>query len=283
MRLSSLYQLYRKKHYVYEHYIDGDLIYIGKGQGGRAVDFWGRNDEWIRRVDGRYEDVEVKIVKGFEDETKALLLESKLLKLNIDNEDLTNQHFRSYNGSQYKKQTKEFILNRIVEVIPEYLDRVLINAERTQMCNKLNLFNKRGEVVMWPTIKKYLIENGFVISEKTKVINGKRCRITIIHDSHNLIDKSNIKPTIKKKKKKKKSISKLEKLLDEEKTLKSQISDNEKRLEFLIDGINDLIEDTSNLEKRKEIINESILEELEKQKTKHHKKAQKSTADKSQS
>ena len=284
MRLSSLYQLYRKKHYVYEHYLDGDLIYIGKGQGGRAVEFWARNDEWKRVVNGRYGDVEVKIIKGFEDESEALLFESKLLKLNIDNEDLTNQHFRSYNGSQsqYKKQTKEFILNRIVEVIPEYLDRVLINAERTQMCKEFNLFNKRGEVAMWPTIKKYLIENGFVISKKTKTINGKRCRIVIIHDSHNLIDKSNIKPTIKKKKKKKKSISKLEKLLDEEKTLKSQISDNEKRLEFLLDGINDLIEDTSNLEKRKEIINESIIGELEKQETKHHKKTQKSTADKSQ-
>ena len=232
MRLSSLYQLYREKYYVYEHYIDGNLFYIGKGKGGRAVEFWARNDDWKRVVDGRYGDVEVKIVKGFEDESEALLLESKLLNLNIDNECLTNQQFTKYNhnSSQYKKQTKEFILNRIVEVIPEYLDRALINADKIQLCEELNLFNIKGRVVMWTTIKKYLIENGFVINEKTKTINGKRCRIVIIHDSHNLIDKSNIKPKIKKKKKK--SISKLEKLLDEEKTLKSQMSDNEKRLEF---------------------------------------------------
>jgi len=80
MRLSSLYQLYRERYYVYEHYIDGNLFYIGKGQGGRAVDFLARNDDWKKVVDGRYGDVEVKIIKGFENEYEALSFESKLLK-----------------------------------------------------------------------------------------------------------------------------------------------------------------------------------------------------------
>lgn len=253
MILSNLYQLYRKRYYVYEHYIDGNLFYIGKGQGGRAVEFWSRNDYWKRLVNGRYGDIEVRIVKVFEDESEAILLESKLLKLNIDNKHLTNQQFANYHRSQYEKQTKEFIFNRIVEVIPEYLDRVLINADKTQLCEEINLIDINGRVIMWPTIKKLLIENGFIVNEKTKTINGKRSRIVIIHDSHNLIDKSNIKPII----------NKIEKLLDEEKTLKSQISDNEKGLELLLDEISDLTEETFSLRVRKE----KIYEEIEKLKS----------------
>lgn len=265
MRLSSLYQLYRKRHYVYEHYIDGNLIYIGKGQGGRAVDFWGRNDKWIRIVDGRYEDVEVKIVKGFEDELEAFAFEYELIRLNSNNDNLTN--YRSsdnYVQYRYKRQTKEFILNRIVEVVPEYLDRDLINADKTRLCEDLNLIDAKGRMIMWPTIRKYLIENRFVLDEKTKTINGKRCRIVIIHDTNEIIDKLTIKS--KENDKMGKTISKVEQLLNEKETLKSQISDNEKRLGFLLDAISDLLEDTSNLERRKENLKESINKELENKK-----------------
>lgn len=264
MRLSSLYQLYRKRHYVYEHYIDGDLIYIGKGQGGRAVDFWGRNDEWIRRVDGRYEDVKVKIVKGFEDESEAFALEYELIRLNSNNDSLTNYRSDNYVQYKYKGQTKEFILNRIIEVVPEYLDRDLINDDKTQLCEGLNIIDAQGRMIMWPTIKKYLIENGFVINEKTKTINGKRCRIVIIHDTNEIIDKLIIKS--KENDEMGKNISKAEQLSNEKETLKSQISDNEKRLDFLLDAISDLLEDTSNLERRKENLKESINKELENKK-----------------
>lgn len=72
--------------YVYAHYIDQELIYIGKGKGGRAweVKSSSRNDEWWSRIIKAMEDGvihNVRIIAAGLEEEEALAIERELIRI----------------------------------------------------------------------------------------------------------------------------------------------------------------------------------------------------------
>lgn len=62
-------------YYVYEHYLDNKLFYIGKGSGERCFYYRGRSKSWKSVVNGREKEVVVKIKRVFKKEDEALRYE----------------------------------------------------------------------------------------------------------------------------------------------------------------------------------------------------------------
>lgn len=71
-----------KEYYVYEHYLDDKLFYIGYGTARRAYSFTQRRPRWKKIVGSRYDDVKVKIVAYFDTREEARKLETELIKKN---------------------------------------------------------------------------------------------------------------------------------------------------------------------------------------------------------
>lgn len=71
-----------KKFYVYTHKINCDVFYVGKGQGARCLDSLNRSKFYhlfLQLNDKDITDVEVDVVKWFDDEEDALSCESDLI------------------------------------------------------------------------------------------------------------------------------------------------------------------------------------------------------------
>ena len=62
------------RYYVYEHYADGELFYVGKGCDWRWKDSTGRNDEWFKVAEAA-DRVEAKRIAWRESEVDALNME----------------------------------------------------------------------------------------------------------------------------------------------------------------------------------------------------------------
>lgn len=68
------------KYYVYEHLLDGEVFYVGKGSGNRYLQMgYARNRYWNNFVGDRINDVEKRIVKYFENEDDAYIYEEELI------------------------------------------------------------------------------------------------------------------------------------------------------------------------------------------------------------
>lgn len=86
------------KYYIYEHYLDNKLFYIGKGSGGRAFDLLSRSHLWKTKVLGRESEVEIKIIAGFHDNGHAESFE----KLHIHNTSESKMGYRLTNITHNK-------------------------------------------------------------------------------------------------------------------------------------------------------------------------------------
>ncbi|HHX78228.1 MAG TPA: hypothetical protein GX695_00540 [Acholeplasmataceae bacterium] len=79
-----------------------------------------------------------------------------------------------------KKTKNEELLGKSLNIPNEYLEIPLISADKERLCNYLNLINSRGEIKKWRSIKKIIEKMGYIIVDKTLVINDKRTRVSII-------------------------------------------------------------------------------------------------------
>lgn len=177
--------MYEKEHYVYEHYLDGNLIYIGKGSGSRAVTFTQRNRKWKEIVGNRCSEIEVKIIESFDCYEKAELLEANLIFKNRNEKFLANLWIPKVkpNEKLVQKLTEKQITEKINKVTKGYRNTPLTTEDKEKLSIELNLVNKRNEVAKWVSIKKALIEEGYSIVDKTLTVDGKRRRVSIISES----------------------------------------------------------------------------------------------------
>lgn len=76
--MDKLYDVNDNYYYVYEHWLNGEVIYVGKGKGDRAFHNK-RNELWNDKVKGNFKFLEVKIRGYFKEEQDAFDYEEMLI------------------------------------------------------------------------------------------------------------------------------------------------------------------------------------------------------------
>lgn len=95
--MNNIYNINKNWFYVYEHYIDNKIFYVGKGKGQRAYEFRDRGSAWMNRVKGRESEIKVKIVAYFEKEEDAYFYEENKIKYYcVQNEKLENVVYNNH-------------------------------------------------------------------------------------------------------------------------------------------------------------------------------------------
>lgn len=104
---NNMYIINKDYYYVYEHWLDGKIIYVGKGRGGRALRT-SRNDFWKDVVKDKLFNLDIVVKAYFEDEKDAIDYEESLIYKHLkNNEQLTNIASGNIpHGNGYKKEIK---------------------------------------------------------------------------------------------------------------------------------------------------------------------------------
>lgn len=108
--MNELYQIDESYYYVYEHWLNGQVIYVGKGKNSRAVELQ-RNNYWKETVKDDFFKLKVVIKAYFKDEKDALDYEKSLIHKHLkNNQPLTNIEYGNIEpgfGCETKNTKKE--------------------------------------------------------------------------------------------------------------------------------------------------------------------------------
>lgn len=78
-------------------------------------------------------------------------------------------------------KTKNENLVPTTVVIPnEYIDVLITPELKNKLCDDLNIVNSRGQVSKWPTIKKFIKNSDYILTETMYPIDGKRRSCALI-------------------------------------------------------------------------------------------------------
>lgn len=179
IKFNVLSKFYKSKYYIYEHYINNELFYIGKGQKLRALELNGRSKRWNKRVEenGGTDEVTIEIIAHFDVNEEALNFKKKhIKKMYHSKANLVN--FNYNNNIPLNIKNKKLNVN--VTVPKEYLDKSLTTQMKKELCDELNIIGVQGKQIKWPSLKKQLIKNGYFVKDTQIRIEGKRTKVSII-------------------------------------------------------------------------------------------------------
>ena len=72
-------------------------------------------------------------------------------------------------------------IEQFLSIPKKYLDTPLTSIDKDELCEELGLYNNNGRLYKWQTIKALCKNQGFLITDESPTINGKRQRVSIIH------------------------------------------------------------------------------------------------------
>lgn len=112
--MNELYKIDKNYYYVYEHWLNGKVIYVGKGKKGRAVSLQ-RNNHWKETIKDDFFNLDVVIKAYFEDEKDAFEYEKVLTHRHLENNqpltNIENGNIEPGFGYETKNITKEININ----------------------------------------------------------------------------------------------------------------------------------------------------------------------------
>lgn len=79
-----------------------------------------------------------------------------------------------------KVETELDTTSRKIEVKDKFLDRPLDKEDKEDLCIDLNIIDDKGILAKWRKVKSLLINNDYVVDDKTITIRKKRTRVSVI-------------------------------------------------------------------------------------------------------
>ena len=117
--MNELYKIDESYYYVYEHWLNGQVVYVGKGKESRAVELR-RNNYWKETVKDDFFNLKVVIKAYFKDEKDAFDYEKTLIHRHLkNNQPLTNIEYGNiepgfgYETKNTKKEINIKVMNEM--------------------------------------------------------------------------------------------------------------------------------------------------------------------------
>lgn len=88
------------------------------------------------------------------------------------------------------QRTNEKTEYETAQIPDKYIEKVLTSEHKGLLCKELNLRDKHGRQVGWPTVKKLAEDRGYEVVDERKVVHGKKLRVSTIKRKLMVIDKT---------------------------------------------------------------------------------------------
>lgn len=79
-----------------------------------------------------------------------------------------------------KKTNDSSLLDNNVDIPSKYLNTNLTAGDKKKLSDELEIYNDRGEIKRWRTLKKEIEQSNYEVKDTTVRIDGKRTRVSII-------------------------------------------------------------------------------------------------------
>lgn len=174
-----------------------DIVKTCFNEGVRAVGLWSLNNKENAMSTYQLEVLESVVKDGMiPDNIDILIINASLQTgINIKNNDIdwvlvnsTNKTTQIQARSRVRKDIDRLYLksddseiSNDIELDEKWLNRPLTSNDKKELSNEIQLYDERGRLIKWKGLTLRLIEQGYKIEDLTKVIEGKRVRISIIN------------------------------------------------------------------------------------------------------
>lgn len=174
-----------------------DIVKTCFNEGVRAVGLWSLNNKENAMSTHQLEVLESVVKDGMiPDNIDILIINASLQTgINIKNNDIdwvlvnsTNKTTQIQARSRVRKDIDRLYLksedsevSNDIELDEKWLNRPLTSNDKKELSNEIQLYDERGRLIKWKGLSLRLIEQGYKIEDLTKVIEGKRVRISIIN------------------------------------------------------------------------------------------------------
>lgn len=222
--MNSLYSISNDFYYVYEHWLDDEIIYVGKGRVNRAESKY-RNVYWRAKVGDRVSEVRIVIRGYFLKEKDALTFENILILEYIDsgkelcniifnkkistlfsekeindfiNKDKSEKEMKRLRRARKKSRVKRRPISKIehrkryyremdhINFPCDLLDEPLDISIKRDLIEKLNVEDTNGRRAGWLIISRALTLQGFTITNKQLTLSGVRKRVSFVSSKSDL-------------------------------------------------------------------------------------------------
>ena len=79
-----------------------------------------------------------------------------------------------------KQNKQERSLEAFEAIANKYCDKLLTKEDKAALCQEIEATRAEGKKANWTTVKDWLIEAGYTITDTTRTVSGKRQRVSII-------------------------------------------------------------------------------------------------------
>lgn len=170
---------------------------ICEEEGFTAQVYWSMNNEEKQMTEKQINEMNAMLTTGkLPDDYDVVIINSAYqegwnlvddrVKLAIMNTTSETEHIQAL--GRIRKDIDILIYRVAPDLQPDHylnfpgdlIGEPLTSDDKDELCEKFQLYTSRNNLAKWPTVKRVLENQGFIVKDTTKTIDGKRARVSIV-------------------------------------------------------------------------------------------------------